>query len=56
MKMDKLPTNLDCIRVIAAHNEEYYATLIEFLKTFADQDRQSLICIFAELEFDYIRN
>ena len=45
MKIDKLFTNYD-----------FNALLIKLLETFDDQDRQSILAIFAQAEFGYLKN
>lgn len=56
MTLLNIPTNFDAIKVIEAHTDDLYLVLKEFLRTFNEGDRQLLICMFAELEFDYTKN
>jgi hypothetical protein len=56
MKIDNVPTNFDCIKLVQARNEEFFAALAQFLRGFDEQYRQMIFTEFIELEFDYIRN
>ncbi len=52
----QIPTNIDAIRVIQVHTFDLYFVFKEFLRNFDDEDRQALICMFTELEFDFTKN
>jgi len=56
MKIDKLFTNCDCIEAIIANGDEFNDLLVKLLETFDDQDRQAILAIFAQSEFDFLKN
>jgi hypothetical protein len=56
MKVTHSPTNLDCIRLIEERSDEFYDTLIEFLRCFEEHYRQAILTEFFSLEFDYLLN
>jgi len=56
MTLLNIPSNFDAIKVIEAHTEDLYSVFKEFLRNFNDEDRQLLICLFTELEFDFTKN
>ena len=56
MTLLQIPTNYDAIRIIQMHTDDLYLILKDFLSNFADEDRQTLLCMYAELEFEYTKN
>jgi hypothetical protein len=54
--LDKILTNTDCLKAIKTQNRQVYGVLMEFLKTFDEQDAQVLISLFASFEFDFMKN
>ncbi|MCG8605161.1 hypothetical protein MJD09_09205 [bacterium] len=56
INLDKILSNTDCLKAIKTQNRQVYGVLMEFLKTFDEQDTQALISLFASFEFDFIKN
>jgi hypothetical protein len=56
MKVKQSPTNLDCIRLIEDRSDEFYDTLIEFLRCFEEHYRQAILTQFFSLEFEFMLN
>ena len=56
MKIDELFTNYDCLEAIIVNCDDFNDLLIKLLETFDDQDRQTILAIFAQAEFDYLKN
>ena len=56
MKIDKLFTNYDCLEATIINSDDFTDLLIKLLETFDDQDRQAILAIFAQAEFDYLKN
>ena len=56
MKIDKLFTKCDCIEATIANGDDFSDLLISLLESINDQDRQALLAIFAQAEFDYLKN
>ena len=56
MKIDELFTNYDCIEATIANGDDFSDLLIRLLATFDDEDRQALLAIFAQSEFEYLKN
>lgn len=56
MKIMNIPTNYDALKVIQAHSEEVDFVLRAFLSNFDDKDRQTFLCLYAQLELDFVLN
>ncbi len=56
MKIDELLTNYDCLEATIVNNDDFNDLLIKLLETFNDQDRQAILAIFAQSEFEYLKN
>ncbi len=56
MKILNIPTNYDALKVIQAHGEEVDFVLRAFLRNFDEEDRQTFICLYAQLELDFNLN
>ena len=56
MKILNIPTNVDALKVIDAHNEEVDFVLKAFLRSFAEADRQVFICLYGQIEFEFLKN
>ena len=56
MKIDKLFTNYDCLEATIVNSDDFNDLLIKLLETFDDQDRQAILAIFAQAEFEYLKN
>ena len=56
VKIDELFTNYDCIEATIANGDDFSDLLIRLLETFDDEDRQAMLAIFAQSEFEYLKN
>lgn len=56
MKIDKLFTNYDCLEATIINSDDFTDLLIKLLETFDEEDRQAMLAIFAQSEFDYLKN
>ena len=54
--LDKVTTNADCLKAIEDQNEQVYGILTEFLKSFDEQDTQTLLGLYTCFEFENLKN
>ena len=56
MQLELSLTNAECLALIAMNDDEFYATLTCFLRSFEKEYRQALMIEFLTLEFAYMKN